>query len=133
MRRTRTYLGLGIILVLMLSACAAGPNELVDTGPDPAGFWLGLWQGFISPITFLISCSLPKSISTRSRITATGTTSASWWEWPPPSVGEQAAVAHQLVGFAVGGERPAARPGSSASTSGSGGSTFQGRLRVRLF
>ena len=40
---------------LLLAACAAGPNELVDTGPDPAGFWLGLWQGLISPITFLIS------------------------------------------------------------------------------
>ena len=23
--------------------------------PDAAGFWLGLWQGLISPITFLIS------------------------------------------------------------------------------
>jgi hypothetical protein len=56
MRRTRTYLGLGMIVaLLMLSACAAGPNELVDTGPDPAGFWLGLWQGLISPIMFLIS------------------------------------------------------------------------------
>jgi hypothetical protein len=31
--------------LLLLAACAAGPNELVDTGPDPAGFWLGLWQG----------------------------------------------------------------------------------------
>jgi hypothetical protein len=28
--------------LLLLAACAAGPNELVDTGPDPAGFWLGL-------------------------------------------------------------------------------------------
>lgn len=27
---------------LLLAACAAGPNELVDTGPDPAGFRLGL-------------------------------------------------------------------------------------------
>ena len=44
-----------VLAVLVLSACAAGPNEMVDTGPDPAGFWLGLWQGLISPITFLIS------------------------------------------------------------------------------
>jgi hypothetical protein len=56
MRRRNTYLGLGAVLALLtLSACAAGPNEMVDTGPDPAGFWLGLWQGLISPITFLIS------------------------------------------------------------------------------
>jgi hypothetical protein len=56
MRRTQRYIGLGAVLALLaLSACAAGPNTMVDTGEDPAGFWLGLWQGFISPITFLIS------------------------------------------------------------------------------
>jgi hypothetical protein len=56
MRGTHTYLGLGTVLALLtLSACAAGPNAMVDSGPDPAGFWLGLWQGLISPITFLIS------------------------------------------------------------------------------
>lgn len=46
------------LIVLALSACTAGPNELVDT-PDEqgriAGFWKGLWHGFISPIAFLIS------------------------------------------------------------------------------
>ncbi len=56
MHKTRTWVLLVVVLaVLVLSACAAGPNEMVDTGPDPAGFWLGLWQGLISPITFLIS------------------------------------------------------------------------------
>lgn len=40
---------------LLLAGCAAGPNQLVDTGADPAGFWLGLWQGLISPITFIVS------------------------------------------------------------------------------
>jgi hypothetical protein len=56
MRTSRRYLVLGVAIALLtLSACAAGPNEMVDTGPDPAGFWLGLWQGVISPITFLIS------------------------------------------------------------------------------
>lgn len=44
---------------LLLTACAAGPNEFVDTGPDPAGFWLGLWQGLISPITFIVSLFTP--------------------------------------------------------------------------
>ena len=38
----------GGLALLMLSSCAAGPNELVDTGSDPAGFWLGLWQGLIA-------------------------------------------------------------------------------------
>lgn len=43
------------VAVLALSACAPGPNPAVDAGPDPAGFWLGLWQGAIAPITFFIS------------------------------------------------------------------------------
>jgi hypothetical protein len=44
-----------VLGVLVLSACAAGPNPALDTGPDPAGFWMGLWQGFISPITLIVS------------------------------------------------------------------------------
>jgi hypothetical protein len=55
-RTPHPCLGLGVVLALLtLSACADGPNAMVDTGPAPAGFWLGLWQGLISPITFLIS------------------------------------------------------------------------------
>jgi hypothetical protein len=46
---------LGLALLVVLGACAAGPNPAVDAGPDPAGFWLGLWQGLIAPITFVIS------------------------------------------------------------------------------
>jgi hypothetical protein len=41
--------------LLLLSACAAGPNELAGADPDAAGFWLGLWHGLISPITFVVS------------------------------------------------------------------------------
>ena len=45
-----------LVLVLVLAACAAGPNDvaLVDA-PQVAGFWLGLWHGAISPITFVVS------------------------------------------------------------------------------
>jgi len=44
-----------VLAILVLTACAAGPNPEVDAGPDPAGFWLGAWQGFIAPVTFFIS------------------------------------------------------------------------------
>lgn len=52
----RALLGLTVLLgALLLASCAAGPNPAVGTGPEPAGFWLGLWQGFITPVTFVIS------------------------------------------------------------------------------
>ena len=45
-------------MTLTLAACAAGPNQLRNT-PDEdgevAGFWLGIWHGLISPITFVVS------------------------------------------------------------------------------
>jgi len=47
-----------IFLLLVLSACAAGPNAALDAPSaegDVAGFWLGLWQGIIVPITWIIS------------------------------------------------------------------------------
>ena len=47
-----------VVLLLGLVGCAAGPNDLAGT-PDEegkvAGFWAGLWQGIISPLTFIIS------------------------------------------------------------------------------
>jgi hypothetical protein len=41
--------------VLVLASCAAGPNELAGGETADAGFWLGLWHGFILPVTFVIS------------------------------------------------------------------------------
>lgn len=47
-----------LVMSLVLTACAAGPNELRNT-PDEdgevAGFWKGIWHGLISPITFILS------------------------------------------------------------------------------
>ena len=47
-----------LTLALVLAACAAAGNT-VRSVPNAhghvAGFWLGLWQGAIAPITFLIS------------------------------------------------------------------------------
>jgi hypothetical protein len=55
MRRTLLLTGGVVLAVLVLSSCAAGVNPAADTGKDPAGFWLGLWQGLIVPVTFIIS------------------------------------------------------------------------------
>src|SRR5690349_3826920 len=47
-----------IVALLALAGCAAGLNPLVEhsrSGVPPAGFWLGVWHGMISPITFVIS------------------------------------------------------------------------------
>jgi hypothetical protein len=55
-RALHPYLAILVVLgaVLLLSSCAAGPNP-VEGGEDAAGFWLGLWQGIIFPVTFVIS------------------------------------------------------------------------------
>jgi hypothetical protein len=50
------FAAVAVAALLLLTACAAGPNAAVHLGAgQPAGFWLGLWQGLISPITFLVS------------------------------------------------------------------------------
>jgi hypothetical protein len=56
-RWLRVCLAVVVVLAtgLLLSSCAAGPNPAAGTGEEPAGFWLGLWQGIIVPVTFVIS------------------------------------------------------------------------------
>lgn len=47
-----------ILLVLVISGCTAGPNEMVnspDSEGEVAGFWDGVWHGLIAPVTFVIS------------------------------------------------------------------------------
>lgn len=43
-----------IIFIILYCSCAASQPPVPPVGEFP-GFWLGLWQGFISPITFIIS------------------------------------------------------------------------------
>lgn len=55
-RKRRIYFTLAIVGLLILAACAAGPNNVAEIdAPRIAGFWLGLWHGVISPITFIVS------------------------------------------------------------------------------
>ena len=49
-----------LIVLLAVAGCAPGPNSLADTPRDVAegeiaGFWMGLWHGFASPVMFIIS------------------------------------------------------------------------------
>jgi hypothetical protein len=54
-RRAATV-GVLVVGALLLAGCAAGPNDVATVGSTQlAGFWLGLWHGLISPITFLVS------------------------------------------------------------------------------
>ncbi len=56
--RNFCLIGLACWLIFVVSSCAPGPNDLEKT-PNAvgkvAGFWKGLWHGFISPVTFVIS------------------------------------------------------------------------------
>ena len=57
-RRTLRVAALLLVLMLILSACAAGVNPEVDVpnaDGNTAGFFLGLWHGVIAPVTFIIS------------------------------------------------------------------------------
>jgi len=47
-----------LALALLLAGCAPGLNELANVPSRTgvvAGFWRGLWNGIIAPITFIIS------------------------------------------------------------------------------
>ena len=47
-----------LVLMNMLAGCAAGPNLQKGTANEHnvvAGFWLGVWQGFIAPFAFVAS------------------------------------------------------------------------------
>jgi hypothetical protein len=55
---SRNRLALLILVVLVIAACTAGVNPEIDMAApdgDVAGFFMGLWHGFIAPITFFIS------------------------------------------------------------------------------
>jgi len=47
-----------VLVALVVGACTASPSELrnvPDEAGEVAGFWKGLWHGFISPFTFIVS------------------------------------------------------------------------------
>jgi hypothetical protein len=57
MKKTILLVTLALVL-LMLASCAPGINELANVPSRTgvvSGFWRGLWNGAIAPVTFIIS------------------------------------------------------------------------------
>lgn len=50
----RSFPVAGLLLVLVLASCAPASAEVTYAAGTP-GFWLGLWHGFITPVTFIVS------------------------------------------------------------------------------
>lgn len=58
MKSSLTLLVVVLLLMGVLAGCAAGPNQFKGTPGEHyavAGFWLGLWHGFIAPFAFVLS------------------------------------------------------------------------------
>jgi hypothetical protein len=58
MKTSFTVLVFVLLLLSILAGCAPGPNpskKMASEHGEIAGFWLGLWQGFIAPIVFVAS------------------------------------------------------------------------------
>ena len=57
MKSSLTFLVLVLLLLNILAGCAPGPNQSKGTASEHgvAGFWLGIWQGFIAPFVFVAS------------------------------------------------------------------------------
>jgi hypothetical protein len=58
MKSSLTLVVLVLLLLNILSGCAPGANQFKGTTSERdgvAGFWLGLWHGFIAPLVFVAS------------------------------------------------------------------------------
>jgi len=58
MKSSFIFLVLVLLLLGILAGCSPGPNQFQGLASEHgrvAGFWLGLWHGFIAPFVFVIS------------------------------------------------------------------------------
>jgi len=58
MKSSWTLVVIVLLALSLLAGCAPGPNQLKGTAGEHhgvAGFWLGVWQGFIAPFVFVVS------------------------------------------------------------------------------
>lgn len=57
-RKVWILIALVLVLTLLLTACL--PGTLRTTGKKPAGFFLGIWHGWIAPISLIVGFFDPK-------------------------------------------------------------------------
>ena len=56
MKSSLTLVAIVLLLLNLLAGCCPEANQSKGTASDvAAGFWLGLWQGFIAPFVFVAS------------------------------------------------------------------------------
>ena len=58
MKTSFIFLVLVLVSLIIFTGCTPGANQSKGTAREHnviAGFWLGLWHGFIAPIVFVIS------------------------------------------------------------------------------
>jgi hypothetical protein len=58
MKSSLVLLAIVLLLLNILAGCAPGPNQSKGMASEHgvvAGFWFGLWQGFIAPFVFVAS------------------------------------------------------------------------------
>lgn len=54
--RRAALVAVAVVTALALSSCAAQADPAAQApGPDAAGFWLGVWQGIIVPVAWVVS------------------------------------------------------------------------------
>lgn len=61
MKKGRVIL-IAVLALIALASCVPGPSQLTNSANTSgviAGFWYGLWNGVISPVTFVISLFTP--------------------------------------------------------------------------
>ena len=58
MKTSLTFLVLVLVSLVILTGCTPGANQSKGTASEHnivAGFWLGIWHGFIAPFVFVVS------------------------------------------------------------------------------
>jgi len=55
MSKRTIVLSCSALALLLLAGCAPGAHPAVGASGAPAGFWQGLWHGFIMLFTFIVS------------------------------------------------------------------------------